>query len=367
MILSLYESLESPERLEVFLERAAELFDCGRAQIIHQNVKNAHLSFSALYGYDWSPEDFQTYAELMPDDPRLEQFLGNPWQARHCRMGISDETYHNSRVYKELLRRENVEYTLGLSFGQGAAFLSGMFLVRDRTQPCFNDEDCAKLQSLVPHLKQVFRLQEYVGRLEQENNVMHSTLDALSAGVVVVDGTGHVDFANRAAKSLLANHDGIEQMDGNLEFVTRNGANLSDVLENVRTSQSMHPCEIPRRSGEPLLAFSAPLVVEQERFKLHAADKGGTVVILRNSYEAIDIDSHAQVLELMWKLTPKQARLACFLGDGKTLTEAADEMEITADSARQYLKTIFTKLGVSRQSDLIRKVMRVLVSNGRAS
>jgi len=53
-------------------------------------------------------------------------------------------------------------------------------------------------------------------------------------------------------------------------------------------------------------------------------------------------------------LTPAEARLAAALKDGLALKEAAAHLNISVNTARNQIKSVFEKLGVNRQGDLIR-------------
>jgi DNA-binding CsgD family transcriptional regulator len=46
--------------------------------------------------------------------------------------------------------------------------------------------------------------------------------------------------------------------------------------------------------------------------------------------------------------------LATQLSHGKSVEEAATEMGVTVNTARAYLKRIYSKVGVRRQSELMR-------------
>ena len=71
-------------------------------------------------------------------------------------------------------------------------------------------------------------------------------------------------------------------------------------------------------------------------------------------------DGNQVKLQSYLALSPAQARLAALLFDGKTVRDAARDLQISEGSARQYLKHIFKKTGVKRQIDLIRAIEGVL-------
>ena len=63
---------------------------------------------------------------------------------------------------------------------------------------------------------------------------------------------------------------------------------------------------------------------------------------------------HDHLLRSSLGLTPAELRLANLLKDGVSITEAAARIGIAVNTARNQLRAIFAKLGVSRQSDMVR-------------
>jgi DNA-binding CsgD family transcriptional regulator len=54
------------------------------------------------------------------------------------------------------------------------------------------------------------------------------------------------------------------------------------------------------------------------------------------------------------QITPSEARFALKLGDGLTIVQAAEELGLTVETARNYSKKIYAKMGLRGQTDLIR-------------
>tara|TARA_R110000824_G_scaffold118960_14_gene272198 strand:+ start:334810 stop:336606 length:1797 start_codon:yes stop_codon:yes gene_type:complete len=63
---------------------------------------------------------------------------------------------------------------------------------------------------------------------------------------------------------------------------------------------------------------------------------------------------HDHLLRASLGLTPAELRLANLLKDGMSLSEAAPQLGIAVNTARNQLRAIFTKLGVNRQSEMVR-------------
>ena len=60
-------------------------------------------------------------------------------------------------------------------------------------------------------------------------------------------------------------------------------------------------------------------------------------------------------------LTLGEARVAALVGSGLAPREAADKLSITEETARTVLKHVFSKTGVSRQSELVALLGRMVL------
>lgn len=63
-----------------------------------------------------------------------------------------------------------------------------------------------------------------------------------------------------------------------------------------------------------------------------------------------------QRLRIKFGLTHREAALALLLARGLTMGQAAQELGVTEQTSRAYLKQVFQKAGVNRQADLVRQV-----------
>lgn len=92
--------------------------------------------------------------------------------------------------------------------------------------------------------------------------------------------------------------------------------------------------------------------VLRRRLDLPASARRGAVAFVAPSREAAG-DAMRMYRET-FGLTPAEARLAAALRDGLALKEAAAKLNISVNTARNQIKSVFEKLGVNRQGDLIR-------------
>jgi DNA-binding CsgD family transcriptional regulator len=64
----------------------------------------------------------------------------------------------------------------------------------------------------------------------------------------------------------------------------------------------------------------------------------------------------------LFDLTPAEGELALLLSSGQTLDEAAESLGIRKNTARAHLRSIFSKTGVSRQTELIHVLLNSIMN-----
>lgn len=68
---------------------------------------------------------------------------------------------------------------------------------------------------------------------------------------------------------------------------------------------------------------------------------------------------NARSLESMFGLTAMEARIAALIGEGKSLYEISGDNGTAIGTIRNQLKSVFSKVGVNRQSELVRIIHKI--------
>ena len=110
------------------------------------------------------------------------------------------------------------------------------------------------------------------------------------------------------------------------------------------------------RSDDGLLAARmtcvVPALTQIERYF------AGPSVVLLIEIAATGTLPDEATLRTAFALTPSEARFACALAGGASVSEAAIRQGITRETARTHLKRIYAKMGVGHQAALVAKVHR---------
>jgi DNA-binding CsgD family transcriptional regulator len=177
-----------------------------------------------------------------------------------------------------------------------------------------------------------------------------TTFDHLALGVVLMDASGRVSFANRSADEILGIARGRGDPERRAAERTRALAQLLVDGRHARRGSLVlsHPVD-----GRPLQVFVTPFHWPASYGE--AGARYATAVFIgdakRLSGDPLD------VLRELYLLTPAESRLALLLTAGRSVEESAQELGIALSTARGVLKAVFAKTDTRRQSDLVRLLL----------
>lgn len=126
---------------------------------------------------------------------------------------------------------------------------------------------------------------------------------------------------------------------------------LEEALSRLEAGavQRVSSIPVPARDATPAIVLHLVPVRRQAR-DLFA---GAAAVLIATPITAPDAPM-TEMLNVLFDLTPGEARLARALFSGLTLQQAAADFGLSEQTLRSRLKAVFSKTGTSRQTDLIR-------------
>jgi DNA-binding CsgD family transcriptional regulator len=189
-----------------------------------------------------------------------------------------------------------------------------------------------------------FRDPEIAGLIQA---TLAELIQTLSLGIVIVDGTCRLLFADQLARRILQRADAIAECHGRLRLAHRSSRDkLSVLVERMAGDGNDDPelLRLSRPAGNALLLMARKLA--------GAGGSSGRVLLLLS-----DPDLRAELapddLGPLFELTPSEIRLLGALLRGESLTDYAKSGGISRNTARTQLKGIFQKTGFGRQAELV--------------
>ncbi len=371
VIAKLYDAVLDGTQWPTFLHEMTVAFASKGAQVVRVQPRDSLLSFSALYGYDadvmrmYDTNDLglaiqrfeRHFAELMPTDPRIRLLEHYPSRPLSCRLEIDEAELHNSQMYREMLRRADVEYSLVVSLAEedGSLIMLGVF--RGHNTSHFTHDDVATFSEIVPHLKQAITVSESLAGIRFEADSALGALDSVGMGILLVERDGRLIHANRTGRRIAELGDGLS--------INASRVRLHTLDDDSALRRTLAECLDAGEAGALGLSIARPSGADPIRMTVHPFDhraagapKGHRrpIALLLFSLPEEPIETHVDLLRRLFGLTPAEARICEQLVQGRSVQQLAIDLDIEVDTVRTHLKKIFAKLGVNRQAELIAKV-----------
>ena len=295
----------------------------------------------------------------------LDPFIDLPPE----RVFIADELtdkWRETEFYRQFLKPLDILYALGADIVTDDGIHCRFRVTRPHRERPFSANDKALCAAMLPHLKRAVILHSQINLIDSERRLYAGTIDRMLVGTVILDQSGAIIKSNVVAEEMLRESDGLRLSNGALraEHPAEN-RELQRLVKQAMNGASGTPgiaeaLSISRKNGRGrlgVLVRSVPSAEWSEGNRRPAA-----ALLIR------DPDRHTEAsretVRRLFDLTPAEASLALALSDGLTLDEAAERLHIRKNTARAHLRSIFAKIGVTRQTTLVRLLLSSAISLG---
>jgi len=269
-------------------------------------------------------------------------------------MILSESEMDRDPTY-EWYGKHGLRYYVAGWIGKTGSHSAYMSLQRSRRQGHVDQEHVEQFALVLRHMSQALSLAVKLGTLDQHCRLNLALIDGLAHAVFVLDEAHRVVLTNAKAERLLREGDGLVVLERKLKCrLSHQQAALDGAIASALSAQSPQArggwAQIERASGRrPLAAFVAPLTSSEDVFGLVEPK---VLISVSDPAESSAIEEHA--LHDLFGLSLAEARLAKALSAGHSLESASTLLGVRPTTARSELKSVFKKVGVNRQQDLVR-------------
>ena len=268
----------------------------------------------------------------------------------------------SSKIWKEYYGPFGIGDTAGAILERQPGSADAVKFLRRSDQPRFRTAELKAYAALIPHLARAWRVKRAITEWQTLAESLTFILDRLQRAVVVAGADGEVRFANRAADRLLSRGNAIDATRGRLRAARGHysGALESLIVRAARTSVGDEAVAVDALSirsiddDAPLAVVAEPLAPAHGERLGHGSAPAAVLFIGDSEASTRPSVEH---LAAVYGLTQAEARLTAQVVDGRNLTEAADVLGISPNTAKYHLKAVYDKVGVSRQAQLVRRVL----------
>ncbi len=273
--------------------------------------------------------------------------------------------------YMEWLDQVEGAHIMGVDLKISSGFEARLRLTAKPNAPLFSEEAQRRVEMILPHLRQVLELHQKLAASRSEHSLLVDAVEQLAVGTILLDHNLNVIRMNEVAAAILAEADGIRLTGQTIvmdaapshqqfrtlakEAVSSRSAKKTG-SENGRATGSITGgaenraiLSIARPSGRRELA----LVVRPVTLPpfMHTGQAPAVALFLTDPGRQRMI--RPDVVRKVFPFTPTEAAIAAALANGLSVADTANLLSIARNTVRAHLRSIFSKLGLNRQSQLV--------------
>jgi len=358
LLLTLYRSIHSANPWSEFLHALCAQFDaCAATLVLRQPSRGDR-------GYMFDANVRQSLMEVyrtanFPDDPFLDLEEG---VACNIFDRVPREVFLRSRFYNELLKLDNDTDVLALNVTFGNTYLGSLKLSRREPTGVFGLPEKSLMMRIYPHLKVALEIYERSRRQYLENNAYIRAIDQLAFGVVIVNERGHVIRVNETASRMLKESQLLRVVGNHLQAGQPEHeilvANAIKTILGASGSEARSAGSLKLSAAEPSRSLYMLLKPIQDSTPDPRGPPAGVAIFLSADklQHNVSIDAFAK----LYHISPAEMALVTELLEGASIVEASASLEISENTARVQLRSVFTKTDTHRQADLIRLILTSL-------
>ena len=355
LLLPLFTGLDEEPLWGTFLQR---LLARTRAQRVHLFLRPGGMSGMPpikrtirIHGYAPSatPFDIEAFSEagLIP---YASLRPGRVYSLEETTLRESPEMARRQREVLDAAWVADARFIRIVARGDHNAWL---VLLHDRRD--FEAGDSALLSALAPHLALALTLLMELRGLRLRAMIAEDALALLGVGQAIFDAGSQVILADAIATEAL-DIQGAGQSTGRAQLRAGPAQALSVACRELAAASpdARRTVRFDDRLGKHMLLRRVPAGADS------VLNRGYSIGLVRRDRRE-KRQGAVPVVAATLGLSVREAALAEAISQGRSITEAGAELQLTQETARNYSKRIYAKTGASGQADLVRMMLTGLV------
>jgi DNA-binding CsgD family transcriptional regulator len=358
LIGSIYDCVLDRERWPATLTSVFREIGCTNAALTVHDARTAELKMHVGVGMDdqWVAQGWKYGASMLDIWGGQQRISSYPLEEPIVQSQATPRsTWLANDWYREMCLPRRLHDCIGVALVRDSRTLGAIAFGVHEDLGEVSDDTLAGVRLIAPHLRRAVT----IGRLfEQEAAAaadFGGAIDAIAAGVVLVDEQAEIVHSNVAAETMLKGGDPICGKNGRL---STSSPVTSTVLAEAISQAARSEAELERRSidiparhsdGTPTAIQVMPLQRRSPRGGLK--QRAAAAVFVANSADPPRLPGDA--LALLYKLTPAEVKVFELVVEGRTPAEIASLLALKLATVRTHLSRVFEKTGCARQADLV--------------
>lgn len=366
LVSTIYQGITETPPWHTALERLRELMNAGHTTLMLRppSPESTGVMINTGEVDQQATESYETH--FFAVDPFVNLPDGQIASAEEI---VGEDEWLASDMYKKYLRPLDIRHLLGTEIHTEEGIECRLRVTRPPESEAFSAHDKNVLRMALPHIRRAIQLHAKLDFLECERQVFSGAMNRMLLGMVSFATDRTIMEVNEEAERILAEKDGIWRTSTGLK-----AANRSENQELQRLIREAIDGGVSDSSPSLVEATSITRQFDRGRLGIvvrsipmgpwsESMQRPAAAVFLRDP-DYNSAQPSQDVVRRVFGLTRMEAALAVLLAKGESLDDAAEELGVRRNTARTHLRSIFGKTGVSRQTMLVRMILKSVVSLG---
>jgi DNA-binding CsgD family transcriptional regulator len=352
---NIYGAATDPTRWADVLASLAQSWSAGVAALTAYDKRRSRGQIQVMVGLtDEQSQAYNSHYGAIDDLWQASRRLQTVGVIVHRDDLVPFDKFRHTEFYNDYLSPHGLQEQMGCLLHRDEHSETALTFCRNSRLRSFGMQEERLLRILMPHVQRSVSLHHQLMDSEEIRAGLQSALDLVSAGVLVLNRMGRILVMNVAAERICERRDGLSvsqsHLVGNTVAVTRKlEASIAEVL-GTQAGRGTVSLLVPRPSPKAplrLVVYANPEVLRY----CHAPSSAAIVIFVTDTDRPPQLSTDN--VKSLFGLTPAEARLVEHIASGRTLREAAELLQVTYPTVRAQLASVFAKMGISRQSQLV--------------
>jgi DNA-binding CsgD family transcriptional regulator len=358
LIKSIYLVSSGLEDVNYFLECASTAFNSHLVGCIRTDKFDSSTQIPFFKGLDDS--DKENYNNYFADKNIL--ITASIRELLAGEVVASDENFtmtelRSTEFYDGYMKYLDAQYTTGFMFASTPDSFYTLVCARPQTLGAYSAQEKRMLQALRTHAQSAMHIYSHLNSLKSALKLSTHALDRLNMGVCTLGGKLKVLEANQAAKEILNTGFYLSTRSGHLTCGGLSDHRLAGLLHKLSIGAIKNSQQIRLLSGQPGAECLLSIFPVLDSDELWWVDSSQVKYVIFIGTQLQPNKKTLNLLETEFSLTKRELGVLSQLVTGGNLTSLARELQISHETARSHIKSIFRKMDVHSQAELAVKVM----------
>ncbi|ACE83643.1 helix-turn-helix transcriptional regulator [Cellvibrio japonicus] len=351
----IYEASFVPQHWNKVASELCRLFNAHSSGIFMEDYEYEHRDIIGSCGFPRTVTLAYRLGLSKYDYTFQLQAASAPGQAQQLVDAREFKTTHPF-YYRLLLKPNDVGFLSTMGIYRNEEWHVGIALHRSFNAEPFSAEELQTLQLLYPHFKRALRIYKEFYKLRSQQQSLQAALGHITLGLIILNPNGSVDYCNPIAETLLTHHQGLKITARNTlqAHVYAENKQLHSLIDQLtlasKQKQVHHNQAIALHHPDQEHVIHIMLTILDDSHNQNPQGKIALYISVPNS----SFNLSAETLHKLYGITPAESNVAIALANGLSPSQISESNGVSIETVRSQLKSIYIKMGVKKQQDVIR-------------